>query len=160
VVSQNYGIDELTQFATEIIQHAGEKALSYYGKGQSNVKFDAGLVTQAELDLTDVFQNRLSAQFPDHQIFNNNHEIGAYTHEGKRYLWIYDPLDGVANFQAGIPIWGMSLALLENAWPIFGAFFMPATGDLFYARGGDKVYRGDVEISFRIRKRLAMKAFF
>jgi len=147
VVLQNYGIDELTRFATETIQQTGEKALSYYGKGKSNLKFDDDLVTQAELDLTAVFQNRLNSQFPDHQIFNNNHEIGAYTHEGKRYLWIFDPLDGVANFQAGIPIWGMSLALLENAWPIFGAFFMPTTGDLFYARGGDKVYWGDAEIS-------------
>ena len=147
MVSQKYGIDELSRFATKVIQEAGEKALSYYGKGQSNVKFDDGLVTQAELDLTDLFQNRLRSEFPDHQIFNNNHEIGDYTHEGKRYVWIFDPLDGVANFQAGLPIWGTSLALLENAWPIFGAFFMPATGDFYYARGGDKVYWGDTQIT-------------
>ncbi|MBW1820447.1 MAG: inositol monophosphatase, partial [Deltaproteobacteria bacterium] len=61
-------------------------------------------------------------------------------------LWIFDPIDGVANFQAGIPIWGMSLALIENFWPVFGAFYMPATGDLFHAQAGKEAFRGNEKI--------------
>jgi myo-inositol-1(or 4)-monophosphatase len=76
----------------------------------------------------------------------NNPENKGYTHGAKSYLWIYDPIDGIANFQAGIPIWGISLALLENFWPIFGVFYMPATGDLFHARAGEKAFRGNEEI--------------
>ena len=60
----------------------------------------------------------------------------------ERYLWIFDPFDGVANFQAGIPVWGLSLALLENFWPILGAFYMPVTGDLFHAVAGQKRLSG------------------
>ena len=52
----------------------------------------------------------------------------------------------MANFQAGIPIWGISLALIENFWPVFGAVYMPATGDLFYAQAGAKAYRERTEI--------------
>ena len=33
-VTQGYGIDEFTGFALDIIHEVGEKALSYYGKGQ------------------------------------------------------------------------------------------------------------------------------
>ena len=47
---------------------------------------------------------------------------------------------------AGIPIWGMSIALLENFWPVFGVFHMPATGDLFRARAGQHAFRGNEQI--------------
>lgn len=146
VVSKEHGIEDLKQFATDAIRRAGEEALSYYGKGDPGVKFDEGLVTEAELYLTGFFQDQLQAHFPEHRIFKNNQEDKEYTHEGKRYLWVYDALDGVANFQAGIPIWGTSLALLENFWPIFGAFYMPVVGDLFYAQVGHKAFRGKEEI--------------
>jgi len=136
----------LTGFGMEVIRRSGEKALSYYGKGKRHVKFDEGLVTEAELHLTEFFQDQLHAHFPEHQALKNNQAINGYTHEGKRYLWIFDALDGVANFQAGIPVWGISLALLENFWPIFGVFFMPATGDIFHARAGSDAYWGKEKI--------------
>jgi len=129
-----------------LIRRSGEKALSYYGKGERLVKFDEGLITETELHLREFFREQLISSFPEHQVFQNNREESDYTHDGKRYLWIYDPLDGVANFQAGIPIWGISLALFDNFWPVFGVFYMPATGDFFNGRAGGKAFRGDKEI--------------
>ena len=139
-------IQELTTFAIETVREAGARALDFYGKGKRQVKFDMSLVTETELYLNQVFRERLQGQFPEHQIFDSALEVSGYTHDDKRYLWIYDPLDGVANFQAGIPIWGISFALLENFWPILGIFHMPATGDLFHACAGQKAYRGEMEI--------------
>ena len=143
VVPKDYGIDDLKQFTINVIRSSGEEALSYYGKGNPCVKFDEGLVTEAELLLTGLFQDKLQAHFPEHQMFKNNQEDKEYTHESKRYLWVYDALDGVANFQTGIPTWGISLALLENFWPVLGAFYMPVTGDLFYAQAGRKAFWGE-----------------
>jgi len=145
--SSSREIEDLRQFAREVILLGGEKALSYYGKGDPTVKFDEGLVTEAELHLTEFFQEELSARFPDHAIFANDQEKKGYTHGGKRYLWVYDALDGVANFQAGIPIWGISLALMENFWPVFGSFYMPVTGDHFHAQAGGKSFWGSKEIA-------------
>ena len=147
VTSEDQGIEDLTQFAMEVIRSSGEKALSYYGMGKPDVKFDEELVTEAELSLMKFFQDQLHTHFPDHKLFNNNQKNEGYTHEGKRYLWIFDALEGVANFQAGIPIWGSSLSLLENFWPILGIFYMPATGDLFHAQVGQKAFLGKKEIS-------------
>jgi myo-inositol-1(or 4)-monophosphatase len=146
VTSKSLCIEDLTAFATEVIRQAGQEALRYYGKGKPDVKFDDDLVTDAELFLKDFFQGRLKARFPEHLLFQYDQHHKGYSHEGGRYLWIFDPLDGVANFQAGIPIWGTSLALLENFWPIFGLFYMPVTGDLFYARVGHKALRGEQDI--------------
>ncbi|NOQ20690.1 MAG: inositol monophosphatase, partial [Desulfobacterales bacterium] len=124
---KRHGIEELTQFAMEVIRRSGEEALSFYGKGNPRIKFDEELVTAADSHLMGFFQDQLANRFPEHQVFKNNQTNTDYTHDEKRYMWIFDPLDGVANFQAGIPIWGISLALIENFWPIFGVFYMPAT---------------------------------
>lgn len=138
----NLDIDELTRFATETVRGAGEEALKYYGKGSPQVKFDEDLVTEAELRLVNYFRTRLGEKFPEHGIFGDSMPGKDYVHGEKGFLWIYDALDGVANFQAGIPIWGISLALFENFWPVLGVFYMPVTGDLFVARAGEKAYLG------------------
>ncbi|MDR3570526.1 MAG: inositol monophosphatase family protein [Syntrophobacteraceae bacterium] len=142
----NPAVEKLLVFARDVVSGAGEKALSLYGKGSAGVKFDEGLVTAAELELTDFFRERLNAVFPGHAIFGDTLPKDDYVHGEKRYLWIYDPLDGVANFQAGIPIWSISLALLENFWPVLGVTFMPVTGDFFHAIVGRQAYWGEREI--------------
>ena len=140
------GVEDLTRFAMDIVHRSGEEALSYYGKGLTAIKFDEGLVTEAELKLDEFFEDQLSAHFPEHRIFSRNQGRRSYTHKGDGAMWVYDPLDGVANFQAGIPIWGVSLALLENFWPVFGVFYMPVTGDLFHAVAGQSAFRGTERI--------------
>jgi len=139
-------VDELTQFSTDVIAQLGDIALSYYGKGKPDRKFDEDLVTSAELHLTKFFQDQLASKYPEHQLFNHSQETKSYSHGGKRYLWIHDPIDGVDNFQTGIPIWGTSLALLDNFWPIFGVFYMPATGDLYHAHADHPAFRGKAKI--------------
>jgi len=146
------GIEELINFAMKTIRRLGEEALSYYGKGDHSLKFDEELVTAAELHLTDYFHNRLHKQFPEHQVLQYNLEDREYTHDNKRHLWICDPIDGGDNFQTGIPIWGISLALLENFWPIFGVIYMPATGDLFHAQAGQTAFRDKEKISISAQK--------
>jgi len=153
-VSNSARIEDLTAFAKEVIRQSGQEALRYYGKGKADVKFDDDLVTDAELLLMDSFQGQLKERFPEHLVFQQDQQNTGYTHEGERYLWIFDPLDGIANFQAGIPIWGNSLALLENYWPIFGLFYMPVTDDLFYARAGNTAYRGDQELRISSQKNI------
>jgi myo-inositol-1(or 4)-monophosphatase len=145
-------LGELKQFALDVIKRSGEEALHYYGKGRSRLKFDESLVTEAELHLKDYFQTSLNGRFADHQLFNNDPVHKEYSHESRRYLWIYDPLDGVDNFQAGIPIWGMSLALLENFWPVMGVFHMPATGDLFHAVAGEDAFWENEKIHINPRQ--------
>lgn len=143
----NKEIDQLMQFATEVIRRLGEEAGTYYGRGNPAVKFDEELVTEAELHLTGRFSQELSARYPGHQVFNRSQQGELeYTHQEKRYLWIYDAIDGIANFQAGIPVWGTSLALLENFWPLLGVVHLPVTGELFYARAGGTAFCRNEEI--------------
>ena len=145
------GIEELSGFATEFIKKAGKKALVQYGKGRPQVKFDESVVTEAELQLGEFFQEQLQKRYPKHHVFRYDEVKENYSHEEERYLWIFDPFDGVANYQAGIPVWGLSLALLENFWPILGVFYMPVTGDLFHVKAGQSAYYGKKQIQVSTR---------
>ncbi|RJQ58298.1 MAG: inositol monophosphatase [Desulfobacteraceae bacterium] len=139
-------VESLSRFAAETLKKLGTEALSYYGRGRTDVKFDEDLVTAAELHLVRYFQDALKSEYPEHRSFAEPRQNEDYTHAESRYLWIHDAIDGVDNFQTGIPVWGMSLALLENFWPILGSFYMPATGDFFHARADQPAYRGDRQI--------------
>ena len=50
-MGKGHGIEELSGFATEFIREAGKKALAFYGKGKPQVKFDQGMVIEADLHL-------------------------------------------------------------------------------------------------------------
>ncbi|HOV88415.1 MAG TPA: inositol monophosphatase family protein [Syntrophobacteraceae bacterium] len=139
-------VEDLTKFAVEMVRTVGDEALAYYGKGNPEVKFDEELVTAAELHLVELFRGKLHERFPQHGLFGDDLPSKDYVHGQEGYLWILDALDGVANFQAGVPIWGTSLALLENFWPILGVFYMPVTGDLYSARAGQKAFWGQEPI--------------
>lgn len=151
-------IGELNSFALGAIQKMGHEALRFYGKGRLGQPFDQDLVTQAELHLNDAFQQHLAARFPDHRLYGREPMDQGYSHEAKRFLWVFDPLDGVDNFQTGIPIWGMSLALYENHWPVLGLFFMPATNDLFRATAGEQAYWNDRPIRIADRGDLSQES--
>jgi myo-inositol-1(or 4)-monophosphatase len=142
-----HGLEDLTGFAVDVVRQAGAKALEYYGTGRPQMKFDESAITEAEIRLTQLFHQMLQERYPEHQVFARDRVNDKYSHDAKRYLWIFDALDGVANFQAGIPIWGVSVALLDNFWPILGAFFMPATNDLFYASVGKSAFWGEDPIT-------------
>ena len=144
-------VGELYDFAQETLQFMGNQALKYYGKGRQSPPFDQDLVTQAELHLNETFQTIISDRYPNHQRYGQAALDDGYTHDSKRYLWVFDPLDGVDNFQSGIPIWGMSLALYENYWPVMGLFLMPVTQDLFRACAGDQAFWNDRVIQIQDR---------
>ena len=78
--SKGHGIDELSGFAMEFIKEAGKQALPFFGKGKPQVKFDQGLVTEADLRITKFFQEKLKERFPDHHVFKHDQLNENYSH--------------------------------------------------------------------------------
>jgi myo-inositol-1(or 4)-monophosphatase len=48
--------------------------------------------------------------------------------------WLVDPLDGTANFLHGLPIVGVSIALVDDGVPVVGVVHAPMLGDTYTAR--------------------------
>jgi fructose-1,6-bisphosphatase/inositol monophosphatase family enzyme len=62
--------------------------------------------------------------------------------EGKEFYWLVDPLDGTNNFMNGLPLYAISIALVKEEEPIFGAVYAPALRQLFWAKKGGGAYLG------------------
>ncbi|MGB8688471.1 MAG: inositol monophosphatase family protein [Microcoleus sp.] len=50
----------------------------------------------------------------------------------KEWCWIVELIDGTSNFSQGLPLWSISLGLLEQGNPVFGYVYLPELKQSFY----------------------------
>jgi myo-inositol-1(or 4)-monophosphatase len=60
--------------------------------------------------------------------------------------WYVDPLDGTANFVHGLPVVGVSIALVAAGAPVVAVVDAPLLGDTYWARRGGGAFRNGVSI--------------
>src|SRR5438034_599582 len=75
---------------------------------KATAKADGSLVSDADRGSEKRIMQALKKAFPDDAILS---EESGKTSGRNEYRWILDPLDGTHNFLAGIPIFGILLAL-------------------------------------------------
>ena len=63
-----------------------------------------------------------------------NEESGSQKSE--RYNWIIDPLDGTTNYIHGLPVYAVSVALMENNMLQLGCVYDPVHDEMFFAERG------------------------
>ncbi len=139
-------LNEIRDFCLNLLEDAGNIAVKGYGRGNREFKFDNDLVTSMEMEIEGFLRSSIEKHFPEARIFEEGIEHSDYKHGESSMLWVFDALDGVANYQAGIPLWGMSIALVENFWPVFGAYYMPSTADMFWAFADGPVYHNGTQL--------------
>lgn len=76
------------------------------------------------------------------------------THRGERFNWIVDPLDGTTNFLHHIPLYSVSIALMEYDEIVAGVVYEPNLDECFYAWKDGKAYLNEKEISVSDQKEL------
>ncbi|MCC7367652.1 MAG: inositol monophosphatase [Chloroflexi bacterium] len=79
-------------------------------------------VTAVDRAMEALVRGELRRRYPAHGILGEEGTGDAITSE---LLWVLDPIDGTANFAAGLPMYGLSLGLLRNGAPIVGAVYVP-----------------------------------
>jgi myo-inositol-1(or 4)-monophosphatase len=62
-------------------------------------------------------------------------------------LWVVDPLDGTTNFSRGIPLFAVSIALMQGRQVELGVIYHPLTGDCYSAERGGGTWRNDERLS-------------
>jgi myo-inositol-1(or 4)-monophosphatase len=61
-------------------------------------------------------------------------------------LWALDPIDGTANFVRQLPLYAISLALVQNNLPVLGIIDLPALGSRYSAIKGRGAKANDIKI--------------
>jgi len=75
----------------------------------------SSIVTEVDLLCDKITTDLISQTYHDHTILTE--ETGLTSHHSK-YTWVIDPLHGTSNFAAGIPWFGVLIALFENDLPV------------------------------------------
>lgn len=134
-------MDITVRFAARVIEAvrrvAAEEILPRYRSVVALRKDDGSIVTEADLAAQRALERRLRA-VDDVAVLAEEmtaQEQRAIHERGGRY-WCVDPLDGSKNFSAGIPFFAVSVALMEDARPIFGTVYDPIADEAFYAVRG------------------------
>ncbi|MBF8268217.1 MAG: Inositol-phosphate phosphatase [Dehalococcoidia bacterium] len=125
---------------------SGGTRVEYKDKGEKDP------VTEADRRVEEYLREEISREFPDHAVVA---EESAETTGGDDtdFIWVVDPLDGTANFAAGLPLYAVSIGLLYRGVPVVGSLFLPSTfaGDgVYHARtgGGAFVEGNPLKVAF------------
>ncbi len=73
-------------------------------------------------------------------------EEGDYGQGGNEFRWVIDPLDGTTNFVHGVPLFAISIGLMEGDELVAGVVHEVNREETFYSWGGGKAYLNGREI--------------
>src|SRR5579864_4899542 len=94
---------------SDIAREAGSLLLEYFHqKLKIEYKGEADLVTAADRASETLIRERVSQQFPSHDVLGEEQGLND---RGSEFRWYVDPLDGTTNFAHGYPVFCVSLAL-------------------------------------------------
>ncbi|MBX3577743.1 MAG: inositol monophosphatase family protein [Rhizobiaceae bacterium] len=123
-------------FAIDLARRAGDLGMSYFRNLESltiESKGHQDLVSEADREVELFVRRELAARYPDDGIVGEEHAPAAGS---SGFTWVIDPIDGTANFVAGIPAWCVIIACARNGAAEVGVVHEPATGETFAARRG------------------------
>lgn len=140
---RNYDGD--AEKALEIARRAADLALDFFNRrdtlSRETKKSPVDLVSEADGAVEAQLRQALAEAFPEDGFLGE--ETGG---DLSQSLWIVDPIDGTKNFLSGLPMWGVSVGLVENGEPKIGIIILPAMGDEYLAIKGQGSTRNGASI--------------
>jgi myo-inositol-1(or 4)-monophosphatase len=140
------------EFLTELVTDAGRILLRYFGKvGSIRQKENvSSVVCEADLASEDFIVRKIRRHFPDAGLIAEESGYSA----GSEWTFVIDPLDGTSNFVAGLPWFGVQVALLEEGIPKSAAMYLPLEKVLFVSEKGRGVLSNGRRIGVTSETRL------
>ncbi len=133
---------ELPAHARSVVESVVEDAAHLVREEQARfditIKDDGSPVTTVDLAVERVIRSRLEQAFPDHGILGE--EYGPRNPDAE-WTWLIDPIDGTRQFAAGLPNFGILLALCHGAVPRLGVICQPLLGDVYVGISGEGAWR-------------------
>jgi myo-inositol-1(or 4)-monophosphatase len=143
---------EMVQAVEKIAREAGGILMHYFGRvAQVEYKGIGDIVTEADKTSEHFIKTSLESLFPHDSTLGE--ELGLSDMQSDN-CWVTDPLDGTANYAAGLPIFSVAIGLLCKGSPILGVVFDPNTDRMFSAVKGQIATLNGAAIHTNRRERL------
>lgn len=120
-------LSALEQGGKALMNHLGHTIDATVKESISSVVTEADLAS--EKVILEIFRDTADP-------FNVITEEAGYIDHGSEYTWVVDPLDGTSNFAAGLPWFGVIIALFHKEIPILGGMYLPVYKELYTTEQG------------------------
>ncbi len=149
-------MDGYLSFAKKLCLEAGDKALEFFKKENSiEFKSDKDFAITADYEVEKLILDKIKDTYPEHSILSE--EAGEKITKSK-YRWIIDPIDGTANFKAGLPHFCTTASLQIGTEIALAVIYLPFYEELYYAEKDNGAYMNDKPI--KVSKTNDLKQFF
>jgi len=118
--------------AGEVLRHHFGRVTDIRQKGEHS-----SVVSEADHAAEACILEHIRKEFPDHDIIA---EESGGSLRGAEFTWVIDPLDGTSNYVAGLPWFGVQIAILQRGEPVQAAMYLPMTGNLYTAVRGQGAF--------------------
>lgn len=138
--------DLLNKLKPLLMYHAQQEIMSRFNQVGFDFKSDGSLVTEADTAMQTVVATELEKNWPEYDFLGEEMTVAeqqALLDSDYKGLWILDPLDGTTNFASGVPIFSVSLALVQNSEIILGCIYDPLRDEMFSAIKGEGAWLND-----------------
>ncbi len=133
---RTHDIPRFLAFA-ETLADAARAAILPYFRANLTIEHKGGEsfdpVTEADRGAETAMRRLIAREFPDHGI--HGEEFGA-ADGASGYQWVLDPIDGTRAFIAGLPSWGVLIALAYEGQPIVGVMDQPYLDERYFGFPG------------------------
>lgn len=116
---------------------AADEAGTFITKERENFSIDNvetksfnQLVSYVDKTSEEMLVKSLSSIFPEAGFITEEKTIASGE---KEWMWVIDPLDGTTNFIHDLPVYSVSIGLLQNGKPMLGVVYEPNKKEMFYA---------------------------
>ncbi len=111
----------------------GTRLLGERQIGRVTAKKDRDYASELDVTIERTIREHLARVTPEIGFLGE--EEGAHG-AAEVLTWVLDPVDGTSNLIHGLPLCGVSLALLDQGRPVIGVIELPFLGERFSARQG------------------------
>jgi myo-inositol-1(or 4)-monophosphatase len=137
------------------VREAGKIALEFFGGQYKRWTKDGGSpVTEADLAVDAFLKDALQRARPDYGWLSEESPDDPARLKAHR-IFVVDPIDGTVAFMKGRPHFAICAAVVENARPIAGVVFNPATDEFFAGSLGHGAFLNGVPIHVGLRTEIA-----
>ena len=131
----NYEHSDLLTIQSIIASAAQTSLIHFFRKSNAVFKQDGSIVTNADIAMQDALAIALDEAFPDVAMLSeelSTQQQEAAMTSGRDY-WCLDPLDGTTNYQATMPLFSVSLALVSEGQVVLAVIYDPMRKEFFSA---------------------------
>lgn len=139
LAAMNYRDIELAELCSLLVSAADRELLPRFRRVSATAKADGSLLTEADLAMQQTLTHELAERWPAYRLLGEEMpaaEQQALLDDSGPGLWILDPLDGTSNYAAGLPFFGVSLALVTQGRVVLGVVYDPVARECFSAIAG------------------------